>query len=174
VNDPYGGAHPVAERSDNIGHMTLLAIDQRIGNHLKRAEQELMAAKTAALRPFDLNVPQYTLLLVVAQEPGLSGAELARRCLVTPQTMSSVLRTLESRELVKREPHPVHSHVHEVRLTRKARELLNDADRAACEVELRLGAAFSEAESRLLLDLLGRCTATLTEITAEQRTRMRG
>ena len=133
-----------------------------------------MAAKTAALRPFDLNVPQYTLLLVVAQEPGLSGAALARRCLVTPQTMSSVLRTLESRELVKREPHPVHSHIQEVRLTGKARELLEAADKAACEVELRLGAAFSEEETARLLDLLGRCTATLTEITTEQKARGRG
>ena len=138
-----------------------MPIDQRLGHHLKRAEQELIAAKHAALRPFKLSTPQYTVLLVLSEEPGLSGAGLARRCLVTPQTMSSVLSTLEGRSLVERKPHPVHQHILEARLTRTGRALLNKADVPVTAVEQALDAEFSAKERQQLLKLLGRCSAAL-------------
>lgn len=138
-----------------------MPIDQRLGHHIKRAEQELIAAKHAALRPFKLSTPQYTVLLVLSEEPGLSGAALARRCLVTPQTMSSVLGTLEGRGLVERKPHPIHQHILEARLTRSGRTLLAKADRAAMAVEQALDAEFDAEERERLLALLGRATAAL-------------
>ncbi|MCU7821868.1 MarR family winged helix-turn-helix transcriptional regulator [Kitasatospora sp. DSM 101779] len=138
-----------------------MPIDQRLGHHIKRAEQELIAAKHAALRPFKLSTPQYTVLLVLSEEPGLSGAALARRCLVTPQTMSSVLGTLEGRGLVERKPHPIHQHILEARLTRSGRTLLAKADQAAMAVEQALDAEFDAEERERLLALLGRATAAL-------------
>jgi len=141
-------------------------IDQRIGHHLKRAEQELIAAKHAALRPYKLSTPQYTVLLVLAEEPGLSGAGLARRCLVTPQTMSSVLSTLEGRGLVERKPHPIHHHILEARLTRSGRTLLAKADVSAMVVERALDDEFDPEERARLLELLARCTAALAKTAA--------
>jgi DNA-binding MarR family transcriptional regulator len=141
-----------------------MPIDQRLGHHLKRAEQELIAAKHAALRPFKLSTPQYTVLLVLWEEPGLSGAGLARRCLVTPQTMSSVLGTLEGRGLVERKPHPIHNHILEARLTRSGRALLARADVPAMAVEQALDAEFSAEEREQLLGLLARCTSALAKV----------
>ncbi|MBC3844263.1 MarR family transcriptional regulator [Streptacidiphilus sp. 4-A2] len=144
-----------------------MSIDQRLGHHLKRAEQELIAAKHAALRPFKLSTPQYTVLLVLWEEPGLSGAGLARRCLVTPQTMSSVLGTLEGRGLVERKPHPIHHHILEARLTRSGRALLTKADVPAMAVEQALDAEFSAAEREQLVGLLARCTTALAKVQTE-------
>jgi len=141
-------------------HVTL-PIDERIGHQIKRAEQELIAVKNAVLRPAGLNVPQYTVLLVLAEEPGLSGAALARRCLVTPQTMSTVLNTLETKGLVSRQNHPVHTHIQEARLTRKGRAALTKADAAAVEVERELAKQFTDEERALLRELLSRCTDQL-------------
>jgi DNA-binding MarR family transcriptional regulator len=141
-----------------------MAMEQRLGHHIKRVEQELIAVKHSVLRPFNLNVPQYTALLALDAEPGLSGAVLARRCLVTPQTMSSVLATLERRGLVERKPHPIHGHILETRLTRSGRSLLNRADAAAVDVELHLGGAFSAAETAQLIALLGRCSEALAAL----------
>ncbi|WP_327253774.1 MarR family winged helix-turn-helix transcriptional regulator [Streptomyces sp. NBC_01244] len=140
-----------------------LPIDQRLGHHLKRVEQELIAAKHTSLRPFKLNVPQYSVLLALSQEPGLSGAVLARRCMVTPQTMSSVLATLEGRSLVERKPHPVHSHILEARLTRTGQTLLSKADESVVEVELLLTEEFSTEEAEELIGRLQRCSAALAK-----------
>src|SRR5690606_23323867 len=95
-------------------------------------------------------------LRALSQESGLSGAALARRCMVTPQTMSSVLSTLEGRGLVERKPHPVHGHVVEVHLTPEGRSLLTRADEVVEAIEARLAAAFSPEETETLLSYLGR------------------
>ncbi len=113
----------------------MASISDRTGNVIKRAEQALMAAKNAALRPLGLTVPQYAALFLLAEQPGLSGAELARRALVTPQTMSTVLANLERKGLIERSTHPIHTSIVEIRLTRPGAEVLSAADDAAIRVE---------------------------------------
>ncbi|MBL1067820.1 MarR family winged helix-turn-helix transcriptional regulator [Streptomyces sp. 7-21] len=130
--------------------------EQRLGHLIKKVEHELTSAKHMALRPLQVNVPQYNVLRALSQESGLSGAALARRCMVTPQTMSSVLSTLEGRGLVERKPHPVHGHVVEVHLTPEGRSLLTRADEVVEAIEARLAAAFSPEETETLLSYLGR------------------
>src|SRR3954447_7248619 len=80
--------------------------EERLGLDIKRAEQELIAAKQVAVRPAGLTVPQYATLYVLAANPGISAAALARACLVTPQAMTVVLKNLDAHGLVERTPHP--------------------------------------------------------------------
>ncbi|WP_175324696.1 MarR family transcriptional regulator [Frankia sp. Cppng1_Ct_nod] len=102
--------------------------ESRPGLAIKRAEQALMREKTRALRAFDLTVPQYATMLALFQVPGSSGAQLARRCNVTPQAMASLLATLESKALVSRVGSPVHAKVYLARLTDAGNDLLAAAD----------------------------------------------
>ncbi len=139
-----------------------MSFDERLGSHLKRVEQELTAAKTAAVKPAGLTAPQYAALFVLDEQPGISAAELARRCLVTPQTMTTILRNLEAAGLVERTPHPLHKHVIETRPTPAGRKALDQADKRATSVERRLAAAFSQDELQTLRALLGRVSETLT------------
>src|ERR1700730_8459586 len=101
---------------------------QPIGYLLKRVQHSLRLAMDEKLREYELSTPQYAALWALGREPGLSGAELARRCFVRPQTMSEILANLEGRKLVERKPHPVHRRVVEVHLTERAEDLLE-----ACE-----------------------------------------
>ncbi|WP_329203230.1 MULTISPECIES: MarR family winged helix-turn-helix transcriptional regulator [unclassified Streptomyces] len=141
--------------------MASSAMEERIGEHIKRVEQELTSAKHAALRPFKLSVPQYNVLLALQQQPGLSGAALARRGMVTPQTMSSVLATLEGRGLVERRPHPIHQHILEGRLTRTGGALIRRADEAVREVEAVLSACFEADAAKEFLARLETCSKAL-------------
>ncbi|SHF81121.1 MarR family winged helix-turn-helix transcriptional regulator [Streptoalloteichus hindustanus] len=140
------------------------AVAWRPGNAIKRAEQALIAEKTRALRPFGLTVPQYAAMYALSLAPGISGAKLARFCAVTPQTMTTVLRTLESRELVERRPSPDHAQVLVTRLTPTGQALLERADAAAVAVERRLVAAYTPEEAALLRELLDRAVDVLTNI----------
>ena len=139
-----------------------MSFDQRLGSHLKRVEQELQTAKAAAVKPAGLTVPQYAALFVMDEQPGISAAELARRCAVTPQTMTTILRNLESAGLIERTPHPLHKHVIETRPTPTGRKALDQADERAAGVERRLAAAFSEDELDTLRALLARVSERLT------------
>jgi len=130
---------------------------ERLGLDVKRAEQALLAAKHHAVKP--LTVPQYAAMFALAQSPGSSSAALARACLVTPQAMTVVLKNLTDLGYVAREPHPVHAHVLETRLTPSGQAAFEKADTAAVTIERRIRDSFTPAERDTLRALLQRFTA---------------
>ncbi|WP_326568613.1 MarR family transcriptional regulator [Amycolatopsis rhabdoformis] len=138
------------------------SLEPRLGTHLKRAEQALMAEKNRVLKPFGLSVPQYSVLYALSMSP-LSGAQLARVCCVTPQSMTSLLSTMESKKLVERTPSDVHAQVLIARLTRSGHATFRKANEAALAVEARLSAAFGPDEDKTLRELLQRAVTTLAE-----------
>ncbi len=144
-----------------------LPVEERIGHLIKRAEQALISAKSRALRVTGLTVPQYAAMYMLAQKPGISGAELARLCLVTPQTMASVLTNLERKGLVHRETSSVHSKVLVSELTPAGHGLLRKADRLAVNVERALADAFTTTQGNDLRDLLGTAIHTLEKLNAQ-------
>jgi DNA-binding MarR family transcriptional regulator len=141
--------------------------EERVGYHVKRVEQELMALKHAGLKPTGLTVPQYTALAILSQNPGASAAALARLSLVTPQTMATILANLEAKGLITRSPDPYHLNVRHIELTDTGAATLDKADQAAVAIERRLGAAFTDDERETLIALLARCTTALHEQAAE-------
>ena len=136
-------------------------LESRLGTFLKRSEQALMAEKARALRPFGLSVPQYAALNALSQAP-LSGAQLARLVYVTPQSMASLLATLETKGLIERTPSEVHAQVLVAKLTRAGHAVFRKANDAALAVEARLSAAFTPEEEESLRELLRRAIKTLT------------
>ncbi|HEY1566296.1 MAG TPA: MarR family transcriptional regulator [Solirubrobacteraceae bacterium] len=144
-----------------------MPLDERLGTDIRRVHQELMAVKHEALKAAGLTVPQYSALYFVKESPGISGAELARQCLVTPQTMAAVLRNLESSGLIDRHPHPWHRNVVETKLTATGRRALVSADAAASRIERRLADRFTAHERDTLRRLLRECSAELAVIADE-------
>lgn len=78
----------------------------RGGRVLKRAEQSLLPAKSAAVKPAGLSMAQYVALAELDAQPGVTGASLARACLVTPQAMMVVLKAMQEQGLIERTPNP--------------------------------------------------------------------
>ena len=135
--------------------------EERLGMDLKRVEQELMAAKHAAVKVAGLTVPQYAALFALADSPGISAAALARACLVTPQAMAGVLKNLEERGLVERTPHQWHRNVLETRLTEDGHAALEAADERAVAIERRISEEFTSEERDTLRSLLARCSKAI-------------
>jgi DNA-binding MarR family transcriptional regulator len=135
----------------------MTAVDDRLGHMVKSLEQELSGAKDAALRPMGLTVPQYSALLVIADTPGISGAELARRCLVTPQTMTTVLGNLTVKGLIERRTVPGQGRAMETTITAAGKRLLGRADKKIVEVEELLNGQLTKADQQSLRKLLEKC-----------------
>jgi DNA-binding MarR family transcriptional regulator len=133
----------------------------RLGHAIKAAEQALTSMKANALREFELTVPQYSAMVALSFVPGASGAQLARICAVTPQTMATVLANLETKGLIQRAPSDVHQKVLVTRLTRSGQALVRKADAKAKAIEDRLAKAFDAAERDTLGKLLERAVEAL-------------
>jgi DNA-binding MarR family transcriptional regulator len=78
----------------------------------------------------------------------LSNAQLARRALITPQSMIEVLASLEQRGLVRRRADPANARIMRAELTAAGRRVLARADAliAALEDELLAGVAAQRRE----------------------------
>jgi DNA-binding MarR family transcriptional regulator len=134
---------------------------EAIGYLLKTAQQSLRTALDAALRDLGVTTPQYAVLGLLEGQPGLSGAELARRAFVTPQTMNRIVANLEAAGFVERAPHPELGRVLQARLSEPGRAVLAQCRQRVDQVETRMVAELTPSERRKLADLLQRCTHAL-------------
>ena len=125
-----------------------------VGYHLKRAQQALRTAMDEGLRARGLTTPQYAALTHLEADEPLSGAELARRCFVTAQTMNAILVGLERARLVERAPHANHGRVIEARLTKRGRAKVEDAHRTVFGIEERMLSKITSAGRRRLNETL--------------------
>jgi DNA-binding MarR family transcriptional regulator len=102
---------------------------------LKRAELAVRGCVEVALAQFDLTPAQFLLLYRLRDHSDLSGAALARDIGVRPQSIIGLIRPLERKAFIEREPSPAHRRVLHMRLTPTGKKLLSDALRVAARVE---------------------------------------
>jgi DNA-binding MarR family transcriptional regulator len=129
----------------------------------RRAAGAMQKAKEQELRPLDLAAAHYLLLAAIAFNPGATGAEVARELGVTPQNVAGLTSRLERRGLVRRQPHPRHRHILEMRITPEGEELLAQADRAMIGLEERITRLLGEEDAATLASLLDRLAEGLEE-----------
>lgn len=135
--------------------------EDRIGYQLKRAQHALRLEMDAALRDLGLTTPQYAALSVLDDEPGLSGAALARRCFVTSQTMNQILVKLEGAKFIERRPHPEHGRILSTYLTGKGAKRVAAAHQVVETIEDRMLAGLGRKKRSRLQDALRSCTEAL-------------
>ncbi|MFJ9539501.1 MarR family winged helix-turn-helix transcriptional regulator [Streptomyces sp. NPDC101225] len=73
---------------------------------VKQVELVVRAHLDELVRPSGITALQYTALTVLERHDGLSAAQLARDSFVTAQSIADLVRSLESRGLVRRERNP--------------------------------------------------------------------
>jgi DNA-binding MarR family transcriptional regulator len=130
--------------------------EPRLGMLVKRAEQAMIRAKSVALKLVGLTLAQYVALVELHGQPGVTAATLARACLVTPQAMMILLKTMEQQGLISRSPHPRHPNVLELHITDVGREALQAARERVDPIEQRVFENFSRKDAAVFRELLSR------------------
>lgn len=123
---------------------------------VKKAEQAMVRAKSAVLKFVGLTLAQYVALVELEQQPGITAATLARACLVTPQAMMILLKTMEQQGLISRSPHPRHPNVLELHITDVGRKALQAAHERIDPIEQSVLEVFSESDLAVFQELLSR------------------
>lgn len=109
---------------------------------VKQVELVVRSHLDELVRPSGITALQYTALTVLERHDGLSAAQLARDSFVTAQSIADLVRSLESRGLIRRERNP-----------RNRRELLILLTDAARELLERHAGPVRELEERMVRDL---------------------
>lgn len=130
---------------------------------LRQAQAATRLSMERALTSLGVTTPQFVVLTMLRAYPGLSGAELARVALLTPQTVGVIIRNLERDGAIVRTPHPVHGRILQWRLTRRGARLLDSCRRHALALERRLSAGLSAKSQRMVRRWLSRIARDLQE-----------
>ncbi|QES10951.1 MarR family transcriptional regulator [Streptomyces venezuelae] len=129
---------------------------------VKRTELAVRARLDELVRPAGITALQYTALTVLERHDGISAAQLARDSFVTAQTMADMVRTLEGRGLIRREPNPDNRRERLILLTDAGRALLDEYAGPARGLEDRMVADLTPDEVDAFRQALQRTWRSLT------------
>jgi DNA-binding MarR family transcriptional regulator len=124
--------------------------------HLKQAWYFSLTAVNDAVSSHGVSTAQIGVLRQLANEPGLSGAELARRLLITPQGVQLALKSLEQRRLVQRKPDPQHARILQAFLTDEGRDVTEAVVSDAIAAHDAVFGVLTPKEQDTLRELLAR------------------
>ncbi|MDX3382580.1 MarR family transcriptional regulator [Streptomyces sp. V2] len=114
---------------------------------VKQLELAVRSRLDELVRPSGITALQYTALTVLERHDGLSAAQLARDSFVTAQSTADLVRSLESRGLLRREPNPASRRELRILLTDAGRELLALHAEQVRELEDRMVNALTERQT---------------------------
>ncbi|MFD9353608.1 MarR family winged helix-turn-helix transcriptional regulator [Streptomyces sp. NPDC060031] len=129
---------------------------------VKRTELAVRARLEELLKPAGITALQYTALTVLERHDGISAAQLARDSFVTAQSMADMVRALESRGLIHREPNPANRRERLILLADAGRRLLGEYAEPARGLEGRMVADLTAEEVEQFREALNRTWRSLT------------
>jgi DNA-binding MarR family transcriptional regulator len=139
------------------------------GYLIKELQQRLRTRIEARIRAKGLwlSFPHSAVLMTLNEEPGLSGAQLARRNSVTAQTMNGLLMPLEQKGLIERRADPENARVLQCFLKPKGVQVLQEGMHEAATVFNQMLGKLSNKEREEFRRILQRCISALQATVVE-------
>jgi DNA-binding MarR family transcriptional regulator len=130
---------------------------------LKSLHHTLRQTFDEALRKqgVELSFAQFSALFNLHCDPGVTGAQIARRAMVSAQTMNSALHGLELDGYIERQPHPLTRRADSWSLTEAGLEELERARHVGSEIFARMLGGFTPSELAAFEDYLRRSITAL-------------
>src|SRR6202166_3134919 len=134
-----------------------------LGYLLRQAQAASRLTLERALADLGITPPQFVVLTMLRAYPGLSGADLARVGLLTPQTVGVIIRNLERDGAIRKKPHPVHGRVLQWTLTRRGQVLLGKCRARGRALERRLQSGLARKAQATVRRWLSKIAADLQQ-----------
>ena len=123
---------------------------------LKQAFYYSLTTINDAMKHRGVSTAQIGVLRQLASEPGLSGADLARRLLISPQGVQLALTALERRGILERQQDPQHARILRAYLTDEGLALADTVVHDAIAAHQEVFGVLTDDEQRTLRELLAR------------------
>lgn len=124
MNSPPNGA-PGVSTTRPIGICYLVG---RLDHALNRRIRD-------ALMPLELTVSQYTALSLLESQAQISNAQLAERSMISPQSANEMIKLMDKKGWVERQPDPTHGRIVRLSLTATGQALLDQAHDQVARLE---------------------------------------
>ena len=134
--------------------IALGVLNERLGYFVRRVQVWVFQDFIRRLSSIDVSPAQFSVLVVIAANTGLSQSQLAVTLGIERARLARLLHHLERRGLMQRLPSSADGRRHALRLTRDGQKLLARAKTLAAQHESALKEKFGSDRHRLLLETL--------------------
>ncbi|MGZ3289162.1 MAG: MarR family winged helix-turn-helix transcriptional regulator, partial [Xanthobacteraceae bacterium] len=131
-------------------------LSEHLGYFIRRLQVWVFQDFIRTLAPVDIRPAQYSVLVVIAANPGLSQSDLADRLGIERARLVRVLDKLEKRGLTRRLASPSDRRSHALRLTPAGQKTLKRAAMLAAMHEAKLIEKLGPEQRKSMLTLLRR------------------
>jgi len=125
-----------------------------VGYNTRRAALSIIEVFMERMAVYDLKVVDFSVLSLVAHNPGVTSRELCATLNVLPPNMVGLIAALEKRGLIERRPHPSDGRAMGVHLTPAGIDLTAQAEQTAAQLEEDATARLTATERKTLIRLL--------------------
>ncbi|HWP27874.1 MAG TPA: MarR family transcriptional regulator [Xanthobacteraceae bacterium] len=141
--------YPRSRRAVELG-----ALNAHLGYFIRRLQVWIFQDIIRSLKSLDMSPAQYSVLLVIGANPGLSQTALAGTLGIERARLVRLLHKLERRGLMRRQQSSADGRTNALRLTAKGQDALRRAQALAAEHEARLMQRLGTEPYRIMRDLL--------------------
>lgn len=131
-------------------------LQEQIGHLLRRAHQRATQIFLEAFEEAGLTPTQWAALAMLAEEGSASQNALGRMTAMDPATIQGVIRRLEERGLITREPDPDDKRRTKLRLSEEGRRIAEDLTPLGASVTAKTLAPLTAEERRAFLRMLAK------------------
>lgn len=125
-----------------------------VGYNTRRASLAIIELFMQRMALYDLKVVDFSVLSLVAHNPGITSRQLCATLGVLPPNLVGLIAGLEKRGLIERRPHPSDGRAMGVHLTREGADLTAQAEQTAAQLEADATARLTATERKTLIRLL--------------------
>jgi DNA-binding MarR family transcriptional regulator len=125
-----------------------------VGYNTRRAALSIIAVFMERMATYDLKVVDFSVLSLVAHNPGITSRQLCATLNVLPPNLVGLIAALERRGLIERRPHPSDGRAMGVHLTPAGAELTQQAEQTAAQLEEDATSRLTATERKTLIRLL--------------------
>jgi DNA-binding MarR family transcriptional regulator len=145
---------PAEPRHNGPAKVDLGPLENHLGYYIRRAQVWVFKDFIRALADIDIRPAQYSVLVVIAANPGLSQSDLAGALGIERARLVRLLDRLERRGLTQRLPSPKDRRSHALQLTAQGQKVLKRAQALAAQHEARLAEKIGTEPRRMMIGLL--------------------
>ncbi len=127
-----------------------------LGYLLRQAAAVHRLRMERALSDLGVTPAQFSVLTMLAAYPGQSNADIARLALLTPPTVTVIVKNLEVMRAISKRDHAVHGRIQHIDLTKEGITLLAKCRQRVQLLESNLEAELSTNESQAIRHWLSR------------------
>jgi DNA-binding MarR family transcriptional regulator len=147
-------AQPNSPQRNTRPPVSVGVLNEHLGYFMRRAQVWIFNDFIRTLSEIEIRPAQYSVLVVIGENPGLSQSDLARTLGIERARLVHMLDLLGKRGWTERQPAPSDRRSHALFLTRDGQKMLRKAKALAAEHEAHLTERLGAANRKLMLDLM--------------------